>query len=298
MAEPWTTLRVLDWTASRLERAQIEAPRLEAQILLAHVLQCDRVALYTAFERPLADEELAGYRGLIQRRLAGESVAYLVGMKEFWSREFAVDARVLVPRADTETLVEWAIECAKSAPAGAIADVGTGSGAIAVTMACESTDRPVIAVDISSDALELARRNAETHGVGDRVDFRQGNLAKPLEGEEVALLLANLPYVEAGEIEHLAAEVRAEPRLALDGGTDGLDLIRELVSVAALHVVAGGFVALEHGHDQGGAVRDLLSARAEFDGVETREDLGGRPRITFARKRASRGDAEPVDSSS
>jgi len=284
LAESWTTLRVLDWTSGRFDRAGIESPRLEAQILLASILECDRVALYTSFERPLAAAELAAFRGLISRRLAGESVAYLVGKKEFWSREFAVDSRVLVPRGDTETLIAAALDAAKSAPPGAIADIGTGSGAIAVTMACELPSRAVIAIDVSSDALDVARANAATHEVSDRISFRGGNLLEPIGNEQVALLLANLPYVEAAEIEALAPEVRAEPRLALDGGDDGLDLIRELVRNAPPMLAPGGWVVLEHGCDQGRAVRELLTAAAVFEAVETKADLAGRDRVSLARK--------------
>ncbi len=287
LAETWTTLKVIDWTTGRFDRAGLESPRLEAQLLLAHILKCDRVALYTQFDRPLAADELAAYRTLIQRRLDGECVAYLVGTKEFWSREFLVNKDVLVPRADTETVISAVLDRLSDSPGGPIIDVGTGSGAIAVTLACEIPDRRVVAVDISQDALAVAARNAERHQAADRIDFRLGDLLAPAAKEQFSFVVANLPYVEADEIEKLAAEVRSEPRLALDGGSDGLDLIRLLIGESPARLLAGGWLVLEHGEDQGEAVRKLLTPDAGFDQAETIEDLAGRDRVTLARRTAA-----------
>ena len=279
----WTTLRALDWTAGRFERAGIESARLEAQVLLAHALGCNRVALYTNFDKPLGADELGRYRALIQRRLEGEPVAYLVGEKEFWSRPFAVTAEVLVPRADTETLIAAVLDRRDRLPEGAIADVGTGSGIIAVTLALE-LGRRAFAIDRSAAAAEVARRNAAA--LEAEVDVRVGDLLEPLAGEPpLAVLAANLPYVPAAEIDGLEIEVRREPREALDGGPDGLDVIRRLLHGAARALAAGGLLALEHADDQGAAVRALIEQTGGFIAPETIRDLGQRDRVTVAVRR-------------
>jgi release factor glutamine methyltransferase len=268
-AKRWTVKDVLLWTTSRFEERGLDTPRLDAEILTAHALGMPRVQLYVQFDRPLLPEELTAIRESVKRRQAGESVAYVVGKKEFWGLELAVDARVLVPRPDTETLVGEALDrigraprarprrladaalvppdatsddpprvadadpapTPPSRPAPRIADVGTGSGAIAIALAKERPDATVFAVDVSPDALAVARANAERHGV--TVTFLEGDLAAPLAPHApFDLIVANLPYVAAGDLADLAPEVRAEPVLALDGGPDGLALVRRLVAAA------------------------------------------------------------------
>src|SRR5690606_35254694 len=248
VSETWTTLKVLEWTTERFARAGIDSPRLEAQILLAHALSCQRVQLYTAFDKPLGAGELATYRELVKRRLAGEPVAYLVGEQEFWSLPFRVDASVLIPRHDTETLIEVVLDEVGSrgerAAALRIADIATGSGAIAVTLAKELGAAAVVATDVSAQAAAVAASNAARHGVADRVDVRVGDALEPLAGEApFDVLVSNPPYVPSGDIAGLAAEVRAEPRLALDGGADGLTVLRRLVSGAGRHLAPGGLLA-------------------------------------------------------
>lgn len=283
----WTTLKVLDWTTRRFADAGIVAARLEAQVLLAHVLSCTRVQLYTGFDRPLVASELAGYRELIRRRLAGEPVAYLVGEQEFWSLPFWVDAAVLVPRRDTETVIEEVLErVGDRAAAWTVADVCTGSGCIAVTLARELAAARVIATDVSAPAVALARRNAERNGVGERVDVREGDLLSPLAGVRVDVLVSNPPYVATAVMSTLAPEVQREPRLALDGGADGLDVLRRLVAGAVDLVAPGGHVVLEHGFDQAAAVRALLDATGAFEPASSRADLGGHARVTAARRKS------------
>lgn len=283
----WTTLKVLDWTAKRFADAGLAAARLEAQVLLAHVLGCSRVQLYTGFDRPLEEPELARYRELIRRRLAGEPVAYLVGEQEFWSLPFAVDAHVLVPRRDTETLIEVVLEeLPDRAAPRTVVDACTGSGCVAVTLARELLGARVLATDVSPEAAALARANAEKNAVADRVEVRVGDLLAPVaDALPVEVLVANPPYVATGDLAGLSAEVRREPRVALDGGADGLDLIRRLVAAAPEAVAPGGLVALEHGFDQADRVRALLDATGAFTAATTRKDLGGQPRITYARRR-------------
>jgi release factor glutamine methyltransferase len=284
VSEAWTTLKVLDWTAGRFERAGVASSRLDAQVLLAHVLGCPRVALYTDFDKPLADEELTRYRGLIQRRLAGEPVAYLTGHQEFWSLNFKVDARVLIPRADTETLVQLALELGDASTDKdadlSIVEIATGSGAVAVSIAHERKAWKVTATDISEEALTLARGNAERNLEVDRIDFRRGDLLAPLGEETFSLLVANLPYISASDMKTLPIDVQHEPKTALFGGETGLELISKLIEGVSKNLRKGAWVALEHGFDQGEAVRDLAKA-AGFAKVQTRSDLADRARVTY-----------------
>jgi len=289
VSEAWTPLRLLDWTTRRFEAAGVDSPRLAAQVLLAHALGCDRVGLYVQFDKPLGPDELGRYRELVRRRLAGEPVAYLVGSQEFWSIALAVDERVLIPRRDSETLVEAVLAAIadRSAPLR-IADIGTGSGALALALLRELPAARVVATDIAPGAVAMATENAAALGLADRIELRQGDLCEPFAGEAFDVLVANLPYVPSGAIDGLAAEVRREPRAALDGGADGLVLIRRLVAGCAGCIAPGGLVALEHGFDQGAAVRELLAAApGPFAPAETRADLAGRPRVTVARRQAS-----------
>ncbi|HKA91261.1 MAG TPA: peptide chain release factor N(5)-glutamine methyltransferase [Haliangiales bacterium] len=275
MGEAWTPLKVLAWTTGKFAERGIGSARLDAEVLLAHALGTSRVGLYTGFDKPLQEEELAAYRELVRRRLAGEPVAYLVGQKEFWSLPLRVDPRVLIPRQDTETLVEVALRRAPSA--ARIADVATGSGAVALALAKERPGAMVVATDVSEDALAVARANAGALGLA--VRFVAGDLLAPLAGERFDLVVGNPPYVPSGDLAGLAPEVGREPRAALDGGPDGLALVRRLVAAAPAALADGGVLALEHGFDQGEAVRALFAAAGLAD-VETARDLGGNERVT------------------
>lgn len=278
----WTTLAVLDWTTQRFTEAGIEPARLEAQLLLAHVLQCSRMQLYTGFDKPLGEPELAGYRALIKRRLGGEPVAYLLGEHEFWALPFYVDASVLVPRPDTETVIEVARALREDrAAACRVLDLCTGSGAIAIALATELPAARVVATELSTDAAAIARRNAERNGVADRVEIRIGDLFAPVAGERFDLIAANPPYIASAVIPTLAAEVRREPLLALDGGPDGLAFYDRICAAAAAHLAPGGALVLEHGFDQAGAVRDRLAA-AGFVRIALVHDLAKQPRVTSA----------------
>jgi release factor glutamine methyltransferase len=288
MAETWTTLKVLEWTAKKFAEKQLPSARLDAEVLLAHTLSTNRVGLYTAFDQPLKPEELTTYRELIRRRLAGEPIAYLVGEQEFWSLPLVVDARVLVPRRDTETLVEAGLRAARGAGVNVrrIVDACTGSGAVALALATELPEARLWATDVSPGALAVARANVTKLKLEERVFVVEGDL---LAAPEVAanapydLVVSNPPYVPSGDIAGLSAEVRAEPRLALDGGADGLDLVRRLAPAAYALLAPGGTFALEHGFDQGAAVRELLSASGFVDVVSTR-DLAEHERVSAGRR--------------
>lgn len=276
----WTILSVLTWTEKRFAERGLGTPRLDAQVLLAKVLERDRVYLYTHFDQPLGPEELGAYRGLIRRRLEGEPVAYLVGKREFRSLELAVDPRVLVPRPDTETLVEVALTLAP--PTGRVADIGTGSGAIALALKQERAELEVLAVDASAAAAAVARDNAARLGLA--VEVLEGDLLVPLVARgPFDLIVSNPPYIPSAELATLPPEVRREPRAALDGGPDGLDLFRRLVREAPPLLQPTGALAVEVGAGQATAVAALFAAAGCYDPARTTRDLGGIERVVAAR---------------
>jgi len=276
----WTVLEVIKWTTARFTERGLDSPRLDAEILAAHALGLSRVQLYVQYDRPLLPDELAAIRALIKRRQAGESVAYVVGKKEFWGLELTVDARVLVPRPDTETLVEEGRMRLDEAAQGAeerIGDVGTGSGAVALALAKVRPAAAVFATDISPDALAVARGNAERLALA--VTFVEGDLTAPLAAHApFSLLVANLPYIPTAELAGLPPEVRAEPVRALDGGADGLDLVRRLIADAPALLRSGGALALEIGAGQAAATAALMTAGG-FADVRSRRDLAGIDRV-------------------
>ncbi len=281
----WTILEVLRWTIGRFERQGIASARLDAELLATQAFGRTRVELYTHFDQPLGDPELGAYRGLVQRRMAGESVAYILGRKEFWSLDLMVDARVLVPRPDTETLVAQALELLEAMPdrgrALRVADIGTGSGALALALKKERPGDEVLAVDLSPEALEVARGNAERLGL--EVAFLQGDLVAPLTGRgPFDLVASNPPYIPTRDIDGLSPEVLREPRLALDGGEDGLALIRRLASEARQVLAPDGALAMEIGAGQAAAVTELLRGEG-YSAVSTRRDLAGIERVVFGR---------------
>jgi release factor glutamine methyltransferase len=289
MSDTWTIRKVLTWTTQHFEKRQVDAPRLTAEILLGFVLKMSRVRLYVDLDRPLSKEELASFRALIERRMSGEPTQYLTGVKEFYNRSFKVDARVLIPRPETELLVEAALRVLpKDAPSRAL-DVCTGSGCIAISLAAERPQASVLATDVSPDACALARENAEALGVGARVTVVQADLFAPVPADaRFQLVVSNPPYIASGEIPGLSAEVRREPRLALDGGKDGLLLIRRVIEGARRCLLPGGLLAMEIGDTQGNAVRELLQA-AGFEDAHVEKDLERRDRLAFGTHPAAPG---------
>jgi len=257
--------------------------RLDAELLAAQAFGRTRVELYTHFDQPLGDPELAAYRSLVQRRMAGESVAYILGRKEFWSLDLQVDARVLVPRPDTETLVEQVLEWLKAAPdkgrALRVADIGTGSGALALALKKERPGDEIFAVDVSADALEVARANANRLGLD--VTFLHGDLVSPLAGlAPFDFIASNPPYIPSQDIAGLSPEVQREPRLALDGGEDGLALVHRLAGETRQLLAPGGALAMEIGADQAAAAIEILRS-AGWAGIGSRRDLAGIERVVF-----------------
>jgi release factor glutamine methyltransferase len=278
-ADTWTPLRLIAWTQGFFTRRGVDAPRLTAELLLAHALSCDRVRLYLDFDKPLGEPELERFRDLVRRRAEGEPAAYLVGKKEFFGREFRVDPRVLVPRPESELLVEAALA---ALPAGGRAlDLCTGSGCLAVSIALGREGASVLATDVSEDALAVARENAARLGA-ERVRFAAGDLwAAVHAGERFDVIVSNPPYVPSRELPGLAREVRREPCIALDGGEDGLAALRRIVAGAPERLAPGGTLVVEM-HESHAEVMPGLCLAAGFASAETRRDLAGLPRLTRA----------------
>lgn len=283
-AETWSIARVLRWATEDFARRNNPSPRLDAELLLCEVLGVDRIRLILDAARPLDSNELAAYRTLIQRRRRGEPIAYIRGEREFYGHSFRVDPRVLVPRPDTETLVEVALERTRARSLyGRALDLCTGSGCVAIALAKARPTWRFTGIDVSPDAVRLARENAERLGVAFCTRWLTGDLFSPLApGERFELITANPPYIPHDEIARLDRDVRDfEPHLALDGGSDGLQLIERIVAASRSYLVEGGVLALEVGHDQAERV-DALFARHGFTQIARRKDYGGHERVVSA----------------
>ncbi|HVI60317.1 MAG TPA: peptide chain release factor N(5)-glutamine methyltransferase [Luteimonas sp.] len=266
----------------RLARGRIEPG--EAALLLAHLLGRDRGWLYAHGDAAVPAEAAGRFEALVARRAAGEPVAYLVGRRGFWRFDLAVTPDTLVPRPETELLVELALARIPADAAARVADLGTGSGAIALAIAFERPRAAVVATDRSAAALEVARGNAEALGLGN-VAFRAGDWLQPLAGERFDAIASNPPYIADGDAHLREGDLRFEPRGALASGADGLDAIRAIVRDAPAHLHPGGWLLFEHGWDQGDAARALL-CDGGFAEVDTQRDLEGRDRVTLGRARS------------
>ncbi len=278
MSESWTPLRLIAWTQDFFAKKGVDAPRLTAELLLAHALSCDRVRLYLDFDKPLGEVELARFRDLVRRRGDGEPTAYLVGRKEFYGRPFHVDPRVLVPRPETELVLEAAL--AALPEGGRALDLCTGSGCLAVSLALERPNARVVATDLSAEALAVARENAAA--LGAVVDLAQGDLWAAVHGDEpFDVVVSNPPYIPAGELPGLPREVRREPCIALDGGADGLSVLRRIVAGAPARLRPGGALCVEM-HESHVDVLPRICLQAGFARAEARRDLAGLPRYTLA----------------
>lgn len=275
---PRSVREVLRSAAARLGG---DSPRRDAELLLAHVAQQPRSWLYAHADEPLADSTQRAFEALCDCRAAGEPVAYLLGRAGFWSLEFEVAPGVLIPRPETERLVELALERLPGPTPVRVADLGTGSGAVAVAIARERPLARVIAVEASAEALKLARANIERLTPG-RVELRPGNWFAPLAGERFDLIVGNPPYLAADDPHLRQGDLRFEPRTALAAGDDGLDAIRIIAAQAPEHLSPGGWLLLEHGWTQGAAVRALFAAAGLVE-VATAHDLEDRERVTLGR---------------
>lgn len=284
--ERWTVGKLLTWTTDYLRRRASESPRLDAEVLLAKVLECQRVQLYTHFEDIVGEGPRALYRDLVRRRAEGAPVAYLVGRKEFYSLPLKVGPAVLIPRPDSEFVVVEFLSVAKGIVGAKCVDVGTGSGCLALACAHEHPSAVFLAVDICPEALALARENARALGLEGRVDFRQGSLLEPVANEApFDVIVANPPYIPTDVIATLEPGVRDyEPHRALDGGPDGLRVVSALIAQAAERLRPGGHLILEIGSDQEEPVRALLRAQSVFEVAPTIRDHANHPRVIRATK--------------
>ncbi len=281
MAESWTVLKLLRWTADYFAGRGIDSPRLDAELLLAETLKLDRVGLYLNFERPLQADELTVYREKVRRRAGREPLAYILGRTEFWSLPLRVTPDVLIPRPDTELLVEQAL--ARVDGTARVLDVGTGSGALAIALAHERPDWTVTAVDLSPQALKVAAGNARDNGVAERITLVEGNLIA-LPSGPFELIVANPPYIPTGELAELMPEVcDYEPHLALDGGACGLDAYRALAGQATSVLAPGGWLLVEVGMGQAPAVQALF-ATAGLTELYNALDLAGIERVVGGRR--------------
>jgi release factor glutamine methyltransferase len=297
------TLRLAMIAGSQfLGAAGIESPRLDAELVLRHVLGIDQAEFYLRVDDAIGPDIERRAWELLQRRARREPLAYITGHKEFWSLDFIVTPDVLIPRPETELLVEAALERARSMIKSRvkIIDLGTGSGAIAVSLATELPQAEITAVDISSAALRVAHSNAERHGVANRIRFAQGDLFAPVadKGDSFDLIVANPPYIRSGDIAALAPEIREwEPIAALDGGTDGLDAYRRIVSESRRYLAADGHVLLEIGVGLAEAVGKMIANAGGFETVAVLRDYAGNERVIATRKRpngktAAKGSAD------
>lgn len=277
----WTVKDVLQWTADYFKTKSIETARLDAEVLLAHSLGVDRLHLYLNLDRPLVPSERARYRELIQRRARREPVARIVGTKEFWSIQFRTVPGVLIPRPDTETLVEVILREIKGKCEPRLLEIGTGSGAVAIAVLKESPGARMVATDINTRALQVSRLNAGDAGVLGSLDLVAMDLFEAMaHGIEFDVIFSNPPYIPTGEIPGLDPEVRDfEPLIALDGGPNGLDVIRRLVLGSKRHLAKGGALILEIGEGQADAVGEILGHMAGLTRLETFRDLAGRTRV-------------------
>jgi len=284
----WTVLRVMKWSGEYLEAKGVERGRLDAEHLLAHALDTARLQLYLQYDRPLTPDELDRYRPLLRRRAEREPLQYIMGHAGFRELDLVVDRRVLVPRPETEVLVDTVLRWAIANGRGELTalDLGTGSGAIALSLLREGPFGRVVATDASREALEVAGENALRAGLLDGIDLRCGSLYESLkEGESFDVVVSNPPYVAESEAAGLEPEVGVwEPRLALMGGSDGLEVIRKIVDGSALWIRPGGLLALEVGAGQPDAVVASVEATGAYDEVRVRRDLAGRRRVVLGRR--------------
>jgi release factor glutamine methyltransferase len=279
----WTILEILQWTINYFREKGIQNPRLTAEVLLAHTLHQDRLSLYVHHDQPLEAEERSRFKTLVKQKMQGTPTQYLTSKQEFWSLEFQVAPGVLIPRPETEHLVEAAIAVAAQFPQPAIVDVGTGSGNIAISLKKEIPHAEVYASDISEAALEIAKRNAGNLLDGEsRIIFRQGDLLQPFSGNTFDLIISNPPYVNAAEYETLSCEIREhEPKLALYAGEEGLDVYQKLIPQAQSYLNSHGYVLVEIGYGQKDAVINIFQEHG-FAIQDVIKDYAGIDRVVIA----------------
>lgn len=281
-----TIQRSIKVVGERLAAAGIEEPRLEAEYLLSELLEIPRAQMLLKRSSPLSAEAIRRLDAWVKDRESRKPFAYVVGSQPFMELDLRVTPAVLVPRPETELLVDWLHTNARTSDRPLVAaDIGTGSGNIAISLAKQRNIAKVLGVDLSADALTVARENARRHGVSSKIEWLQGDLLTPLAAQKIDHLVANLPYVRTQEIAQLEPELQWEPRLALDGGFDGLQIIRRCIQQAQRLLPLGAHLWLEMGYDQGELLTQELSASQAWDSIELRRDLSGHSRLLHAVRR-------------
>lgn len=287
--ETWTVLRILKWTEDYFRKHLIDQPRLDAELLLAHLLGMERLQLYLQFDRPLSEKERADYKVMVRRRVAHEPVQYITGEAFFFGLKFTVNNAVLIPRPETELLVEKAIEIIKNGNVTRVIDIGTGSGAIACSVAHFVTGQKVQASDMSPAALSIARQNAASLKIDAQIEFRQGDLLEPwmadIQPQDTVLILANLPYVREREWTTLEPEVKdSEPREALVSGIEGVDHYQRLIEqISKLDCPCT--VIMEMGIEQTSILTDIIMKNVPLASVHVIKDLAQKDRFIFMVKK-------------
>jgi release factor glutamine methyltransferase len=292
--QTWTIRRLLEWTSGFFKRKNVDPARLSAELLLAHVLGVPRIKLYTDYERILGDAQLAQFRALVQRAAEHEPIAYLTGRAHFFNLEFEVNSDVLIPRPDSETIVENVLQLARHQPgleSPRVLDLCTGSGCIAAAIAHHLKTSTVVATEVSSSAVALAKRNIERLGMADRVSVELGDLYEPLsrivDARPFDLIVANPPYIPTTQIDALDPSVRDyEPKVALDGGLDGLSVHRRILAGAGEHLVAGGQLFVEIQFDQGPAALQLACSCETLESPRILKDHAGHDRVLAGKRKA------------
>jgi release factor glutamine methyltransferase len=277
--EVWTIQTILNWTRQYFLDKGVENPRLDAEVLLSHILRKERLFLYVHFDQPLEEAELSAFRSAVKQRAARLPIAYIIGMKEFMGLDFEVTPAVLIPRPDTEILVEKALSRLTAVDKPCILDLGTGSGAICISMLVNIPTAKGVTVDISTEALAVAKRNAARHFVSERLTFCQGDLFAPVKGQVFAAIVSNPPYIPEADIAGLTPEVRQEPNIALLGGKDGLDFYRRIIQESRNYLAANGFVAMEVGIGQAQLVAKMAEETGRFKVSDIVKDYGGIDRV-------------------
>jgi release factor glutamine methyltransferase len=286
-SRPWTIREVLEWTASFFREQKCDSPRLDAEILLAHVLKCPRIQLYVRYDVVLTDDQRSRMRELVRRRAAREPVAYLVGKREFFGLDFCVSPGVFIPRPETELLVVELVETLKEQPAAAVLELCVGSGCVSVAALVNLPQIQVTAVELFPEVLKVARHNAKTHGILNRIEFCEGDLYAALPKPVLFdAIVCNPPYIETREIDELQPEVRLhEPHAALDGGLDGLDVVRRVLAGAGSHLHPGGRLLVELSPETVFVAAKIAEHNDELENVTVlRDDSGANRFLSVFRK--------------
>jgi len=288
----WTLIKLIQWATAYFDAHHIDSPRATAEILLAHTIGAKRIDLYLRYDQPLNSDELNRFKTLIKRRTNREPVAYIVGRKEFWSMDLEVNTSVLIPRPETECLVERALESLAAGPnpgRKSILELGTGCGAVVLALASENSRHSYVGTDISSDAVRVARRNSMRHGMGAKIRFIIADWFAPFDAKsgQFDLIVSNPPYIRSGDLKRLQPEIHAyEPVVALDGAKDGLRYLRHIIQCAYLYLKPAGALLLEMGHDQQALLKQIINACGQYENAQFYKDYSGHDRIVSIRKRS------------